>query len=378
MTGDDNMYVVDMNQFLYKNFISYESLYGLNMRAFYGKSNADSVNIFIDMNSLTKELFSRDMQFSYKDNITPIASSFINLAIHLINYYRTRHRVKAQVYLVWGENRNVNTENAPSYNAHNLQSYDSNLIIKELLSKTFDMLDTICKYLPGIYFINGGDQEVAVVIHALLDDPNKAKLFNDVPTIVYTKDSYVFQLVANNSYCFVFRPKKIRTGTGINTDGSILVDKQNLYTSYRQANRYAQIADTINDPNVSYFSLVLALTGVKDRHIGGFMRFNGACKLANAIFNHGYSANVPIDMLGGVIFDITSTKQFRGVFNISNMDSLAANYDIIDINANLNKLKYKAIYPSLFNGIVDLYSPQDVQHINDKYFVNYPLDIIGL
>ena len=371
------MNLFDINHYLYRNFITYDSLYALNRRAFYGNSNADYVNIFIDMRSLTRSLFNTNLEFSYKDQVTPIASSFINLAIHLREYYRTRHSVFTRIWLVWATNELAPVESLPGYNAHSSMSYNSNEVMKELIKKCNDTLKTVCPYLRDIYFVDGGHYDVSCIIQYLISNPDKSHMYNNVPNIIYTKDPFAFQLVANNSYTFLFIPKKGRE-YGYVKDISMLIGKSNIYERYCIVNGWKPKYDKIPSWRLDFFIPCMCLAHMKCKDMNNIGTFNRVSE----IIHNNLAPEFPSLLTTGCDFFVdrlidklyTSGVQIQGP-KLGNLDKGKEIAMCLDIR---NMVISDNITSTLFEGIVDLYSPEDLRKINDKYFINYPIDILRL
>lgn len=368
------MAVFDINQFLYRNFITYDALYNLNKIAFYGKSNSDQVNIFIDMRSLSKGLFNTNMEFGYKDQVTPIASSFINLAIHLREYYRSRHGVYARIWLVWATNEIAPFPACPvPYNPHSSMSYNSNEVMKDMIAKCNETLKTICPYLKDIYFVNGNRYDVSAVIQTMIVESELSHIYKGVPIIVYTKDPFACQLVANNPYTFLFVPKKTRTNEGV-YDTSHLVTKKSLYYSYGFLSGYKPVNDPSYLTNLFIPSMCLANVKCKDIKILG--PFNKIAKSINVMMGSEMSnaGNVGVDFVADRLIDnaYSSTPLH---------DKAGAFVEAKDIGITLdirNTVITPEVRQKMHEGIVDLYSPEDLKRINDKYFINYPIDLMRL
>lgn len=366
--------IFEINQFLYRNYISYNALYALNRKAFYGRSDADYVNIFIDVRSLTKVLFNTNVEFTYKDQVTPIASSFINLAIHLREYYRTRHGVFARIWFIWATDELAPIDSLPEYNSHSSMSYNSNEVMKELIGKGNDTLKTICPYIRDVYFIDGGHYCPSVIIQYMLSNPEAFNIYKGVPSIIYTKDPFACQLVANNSYVFIYVPKKGRYA-GVVSDISMLVEKRHLYEMYCIMNGYKPPYDKISGWRLDFFIPCMCLAHMKCKdmtNIGTFNRVttmvhnNLAPEFPNAV------ASRTDFVLDRLIDRLSSTEDVAKLTQIGKGREIAISLDIRNLRIN------PSVEHTLHEGIVDLYSPEDLRRINDKYFINYPIDLIRL
>lgn len=366
-------YTVDIYNSLFRNYITYDRLFQMNTKAFYGKTNAVHANIFIDIRSFVNSLFKNSgIRYEYKDKQTPIASSLINLAIHLKHYYRTRHHTEIKIFLVWGANTISMLPKSSDYNAHNNMAFSVNNIMREILQNSLELLKTLCPYLPGVYYVDVGICETAMGIQSLIDYPDKSGIYRDVPNIIYSKDPYLSQLVATNSFTFMFYYTKHISNNGM-SDASYIIEKKNLYEAFSVMNKYT--TRTMYPTNMSNFRLVLSLSGMKCRHISGPMSYTNACKLIAK-----YEELIPYNadpMLMRIILDeVKLTPAERNAI----LDDRILGIDS-EINVETNKVVFAVSrheFVTMFDGCIDLYSPDDIKRINDKYFLNYPLDIMRL
>jgi len=352
MLTNGSQKTTDLNQFFYKYFINYDRLYQMTYHTFYGKTNADRANVFIDMGSFVRSMFEYWAPFSYKDKDTPIAAAMINLAAHIRSYYLSRHGSYMKIYIVWGNQNQVSARHIiPEYNAHYIQAYNANTILKEIVEKNIAVLKLICPYLPGVYFIDGGDVEPGVVIQALINNPTRSDIFTDVPNIVYTRDLYDFQLVANPK-TFAFRVKK----SG-GADNSYVINKTNIFDGYRIENKLKKFGEDTLD--YKWYPILYGFSGDRKRHITGIDQYN---RLIKTIENYVLQGMLNPEMPTNIIADMFGNTGYKG-------------FSALNIEENLIITQ---VQPEWFYGVQDLANTDDVKEINNRYFINYPLDLMGL
>ena len=336
--------VIDLYQYLFKNFITYDSLFALNKRAFYERSDANEINIFIDMHSHIKDLFDmRNKNNFYKYSSTSVlTSSLINLCAHLRNYYYTRHRVWAKFYIVFAWDRPEYIRNLlPDYSAHRIMQEDSKTTYKELVEENCRILTTICPYLPGIYFVYGGNYETATVIGTLVLTIGKS----GIPNIVYTKDSFEYLAVCNIPLTFIFRPKKYN-----GVDSSYLVSKTNLIDSYIEKELKQVKLNLLTD--YSKFPEYLSYAGIKSREVHGVLRFKNALN------------------------QVSNNRTF--FFTTDEMNRISALSQAADLQYNMNIFSSTVECSNIHKALIDLHNPEEVKQINNLYFTEYPLDLDAL
>lgn len=359
--GND-IYIPNIADIMYGSYIRYERLYQMSMFAFrpeYG----DKANIFIDVKSILKSLYARGHQLAVKDSCA-IASCIINLAIHLRAYFESRHRVYTKIFIVYGEARpEISLRTYPRYNEKNILTEDSNPLLKTLIKDNLNMIKILCPYLHDFFYIEDFHNEFSVITSSLINRLNEP----EVPSIVYSKDIMSYQLVAFKPRTFLFRPKK-----KFNEDTSWVVTKSTLYNAYRygELGITKQVDTTLN---VKMFSIYLTIAGVKSRSIDSIKNANSTIKfleqaVANNIFSTGYNSSA--------IF-CTKPNPFEILFIGSNVDpnEVMARFSVVDLLHNTMLYESSLAYKEAGEGIINLYNPDEVRHINNMYFQEYPLDL---
>ena len=361
MTGGPDVYGT-----LLGNYINYDMLYAMSKPVFYdSRSDTSEINIFIDLNSFLKRIWD-PRPYSYKtDNV--LVASIINACAHYRNYFWTRHMVKTRIYLVWGYN--LPSYQSLEYNAHFRERVAIMKEAQELLDMTKAALEFLCPYLPQIYFIDGDEHEVAATIYTLAFD-------NMMPNIVLTRDVYAYQLVAYCPNTFVYRPKKQynQNQSGI-VDNSWVVTKTNLFRALKHEMDYKVKTDKPNDPR--HLGYVFALSGMRKRHVKGIMTFNRACSVVMAMEEERpESFTDPTTFEYTLCFDVPD--RLRGI-GFRQSGDLVQRYKTLDVIQAANVLKQSSRYISITtNAIQDLYNPQAVMEINDKEYIDYPLELMEL
>ena len=361
----DPNYYPNAADILYGNYIRYDRLYEMTAFAFYGKTDSNDVNIFIDVYSILKSLFQRGRNIKITDSYC-IAACIINLAIHLRAYFYTRHRVNTKLFIIYGGARPSSAISVyPSYNIKNIQMEDSNDYMKQLIRDNLEVISILCPYLDDIFAIVDYNNEFSVIASAIIDDMNIDAGYK-VPNIIYSKDQLAYQLVAFKPRTFLYRPKK-----RANMDCSWVVTKSTLYDSYRYGElELKQQEDKFKPLDVKMFSIYQSIAGLRSRSISSFRNGNVTMKiLAKAVddnvFSMGYN-------LGALIRDQSLMKiQDSRIPPLETMNKLTA----IDLDNQTMLYKSTPAYIGLAASIINLYNPQEIRNINDIYFQNYPLDL---
>lgn len=336
-----------VEQIMYGNYIKYDKLAEMTQQSF-GRNpycmHSKSLNVYIDMNSLIKILY------IYKDMVIEdyvvITSSIINLCAHIREFYR-KIGVMTKIFI-------VNSSNCPpsskqfyaGYNDGSVNQYNMKFIHSVILPN-LDILDTLCRYLPEVYFIDDNDADASTIIYSLILRDN------NTPSMIYSKDPMVFQIATHFNNVVVYRPKKDKDG-----DVSYWADYNLAVSGYKFS--------TGRQPNPVRFSpallsLMMAISGVKSRSIITQRTITQAEKLIEDYIGRNVLLN------GYNSFD--TVNQFCQAINGY---EFAANFKAIDVVFQEGLYIDKS---TIDTSIVDLYDPDAVKHINDEYFKNYPLDL---
>ena len=356
MVKGNNM-KVSIEQLMYKNFIKYNKLIEMVNSAFVG-SNATSINIFIDVYSMVKTLY-KNPNILIED-YSSLTSSIINLCAHLRDFFRTRYNTMSKIYIISSRNTpSINETILPFYNNAVKSSMINTPVIDSMITGNIELLKTLCPYLPDIFFIKG-TYETGVYIYDIMC--KNEMLGNCNPNIIITRDPYNFQLIPMKENTVIFRPKK-RNGV----DSSYYLDKKNLFKTFLITDRLIIIKDKmILDPGL--FSVFLALSKLPERSIKSLFNTTKTIKMLT-------EAVVDLRLHNGYNSDMTVVWNsiYKDSFGSIGYSTFKSRFDVIDIQSQhysfANSPYSKAVtFPNL-------YDPETVKLINNKYFKKIPLDL---
>lgn len=356
-----------VSDILYGSYIKYDRMYEMTKYAFYGRSDSNNVNVFIDVYSIIRSLFKQGSLLKIDDSFS-IASCIINLAIHIRAYFETRHHVSSKVYIIYGGARNNQSilMYQSGYNEKNILMEDSNAFLTILIKDNMEVVQLISQYLYDIFCVVNYNQEFNVLSSYIIDRISKENNTGVVtPNIIYSKDQLSYQLVAFKPYTFLYRPKKSHS-----IDNSWVVTKSTLFNAYRGGElKMRTVNDTNLDPKM--ISLFQAISGVRDRSIDCIINARSSIKLLEKLINDGIlinGYNESILYRSDVINNINHKS-------ITNPEDIRNRFLSIDMNFQSNNHLNVLDCMDSMKSIVNLYNPQEVKSINDQYFKKYPLDL---
>lgn len=345
-----------IEQLLNTNYVKYDRMIEIVTRAFAG-SSADRLNIYIDMYSMIKSLYTNKM-YDIND-YSSVTSCVINMCAHYREFFWTRFKVSTSFFIVYSKNAPyINNQFYPDYNNRNAFAFNSNKKVDDMIANNVELLELLCPYLPNIYFIKG-TFETGVIIYDLICR-NEVK--ENSPHLVITKDPYNYQLVSMRNNITILRPKKSN-----GQDLSFYINQKNLYRMYMQSRK----ADYNNFPtelSPGLISLLMCLTSVKERNIKSLLNIRtGLSLISNAVNN--------LTILNGYNSDIQSVTRALDIDTKTSISSVTFEHRFKAIDIQFQHLVFINTPECSEIVINNLYDPDSVRFINNKYFKSNPLDL---
>ena len=332
---------------IYSNYIRYDKMRELTQYQ-YQSSDANELNVYIDMDSVIKPLYKRALI----GNASLYTSLILNLCAHIRAYYRTRHNVQTNIYIVFTDNTSKMTNTDYQFNSIPNRQRD------EVIEWNRKMLKMIVPYFPRMYYIEG-HVDSAILIKNYID-----MRMNPYPNMIITKDLLCWQIPAFDSNTCIFRPSKSKTD-----DTSFVVNQFNCIHLWIQSINNSKSDFTIPISS-SLFPLYIAFTSFKEKVLPTYFSPRDAIKrieemICSSQILNGY--NSP-DMIRNIL--VTSSikldssdlyTRYRSI-DLQTLTSIYKSYPISrDMSWNFSKIDQESI-----------------KAINDKYFIQNPLNIIHL
>lgn len=349
---------------LYSYYVKYDRLTALINEEFKG-SDANNLNIIIDLYDIKKSLYkrSKDNETMFKTNFG-LSSSIINMCAHYRHFFDTRYGVQTKIFLIDAE---------PDENMYKSIYDEYNNMIPKVASKfktyvnsNMELLKQLCLYIPQVQYIDT-KYETGVRIIEIITKESAIEISQDkpfsqyTPYLLITKDIVTMSVIRQYpGILHVLRPKKSK-----GNDLSYIVNFWNIIDIYAQV-----IRNNKPIPNGEFdFSLVgnhintlLALTKIPERGITKGINVNKAIRgICNSIdaYEKDHSINSYTSYLENTLMLNFNTDLKEKVLNPAFM------YYEYCMNPELNA----------YNGIVDLFDPDEIKRINNYYYKDCPLDL---
>jgi hypothetical protein len=351
-----NGYTISVDAIFIRNMVRYEVLDQLIPKAFQGYDSKE-INIFIDLYSIYRTMFSRGFHTDVKDY-----REFTVYLIDLSTHYRTYFRyigVQSKIFIISSFNTPTNIT-IPGYN-QKMKDKLMNKPVRDMYTVNNELLKILCPYLPDIHFLET-KYESSVLMYELI---NREK---QNPSLIISSDIYPIQLTTLFDNVAYLWPIKSRLG-----DESVIIypktHSQAKFTLWPVFIRKShKIAREHKLGSLSARNLVLleSMTSVEERDlVPSLINLSTSSRYIYSIIGEEDVALNPDFLL-----EIKGFKYPEKIPIIK--DRMAA------LNVEYQYEYYKGSLEQMSLHYENLSDPQAVQIINDKYFTNNPIDILRL
>lgn len=355
--------ILGLDMLVGTNYVKYDHLSKIVYSAYMG-SNANTLNVFIDLNSIIKPLFgSTDGACAYevKDKLE-LSSHIINMCAHYRQFFN-RIQVDSRFFLVFGLNcPEANNILVSGYNNTFVSSFTKKKEMREMVLNNMKALEILCPYLPDIFYFDARDNEVSAFIEHIIKQMkfDDRKIYPLMENIVISKDVLTLQLVSSCNVK-ILRPKKSN-----GADMSFIIDHNTFWISFMSKIRNVKVP-AINIPDNIYGN-ILAMSRVPERCMSSIKSLPQTYGIFEKMFSMGY-------ITGEQLYTQSTINSILQMLQVShNPTELEMRWKAIstDFQASYiigNNPIYKMIKMDNINDVKGLHS------IANKEYANCPLDL---
>lgn len=358
-------YKEDIASILYSYYIKYDKLLELNAQID-AAPNIDKLDIYIDIYDVIRRVYGCSTTGVNRFIIT---AAIINLAAHYRAYYRTRHHVWARIFLVYGsEITNNHRQFCPLFNNFMDPSIVGYERTNTMIQSQIEMVKILAAYINDVYYVERKTDFTMFTYDNILKsiEQNPESI-----SIVISKNKYAYQIPAMllGRKVYLFRPSKYK-----GEDRSICIAPNTALVSYYAKVQKSDVRARLQSMNPALLSLLMTFNGCRDKGVTSFINISKTARIidgainANIILN-GYqsSINWVYEMLNTVCV-ISKFMPYDAFINRFRALDLAYQHLLYT-----NMLESKDISWNL-----NLKDPDTVRDINNKYFIEIPLDLNNL
>lgn len=340
-------------------YIKEQKLLEMTNYAFAGSKDT-AVNIYIDLNSVFKKLFSASYNMDARLGNFEIASGVLNMIAHYRYFFWSKLKVTTNFYFVYSLlNNNSLKIYYPMYNSTNNTNMSFNRDKYNLIIKNISLLEKIIPYIPDSCITIGTVEPCVTMKHIMLSNNSP------LPNILLTKDEVTFQLAAMMPNTVIYVPKKFK---GQDNSYVIVPNNNGLYMALADKRKCKQ-HQFKGEMSSQLYSLLLSIIGVKSRDMNSILSYSSCIKLLEGLILTNKISNSYIPIIRNIYEELSDEQ--RELFINQNVEGRFKALDMefqygMYLN-NPERLYYK--------GIQNLYDPVGVHEICEEYFKKYPINL---
>ena len=340
-------------------YTKYNKLQEINQRKITNLKPGDIIDIYIDLFDMLKKLYETDI---YSKKSLSITASIINLAAHIRAFYRNRLGIRTRIFLIYADELCDNhIKFWPTFSSlGNLAGTINFENTNKLIISQLKLVEILAAYIHDIYYIHK-HASFAIVSYDLIK--KNLSVNPDTISILMSKSRYSFQIIANLvNNIYQLRPKKYFA-----EDLSYIVSYDDVYPYYYN-NLVAKSIDNISKISPKLMSILWTFNGNRDVNVSPIVNIRQS---VNLIYNAINTNRILNDYQPDPMF----------VYN-----SIPNAYIYMDSNTFLNRfcaldlLYQHLIYSKTPEALdttwyINLNDPQTVIDINNKHFIDIPLNL---
>lgn len=351
-----NDYKTNLESLLLGYYIKYDRLFMLCNRSL-ANINSDVIDIYIDLYDILKPIYTKEV---YANKKYVIVSSIINLAAHLRGYFWTRHRLHTRIFLVYGEAITLQHKQFyPTFGDEKFKETNNYERNKNFINSQLELVKILCAYIYDVYYIHKNSDFSMFVYDNIVNNQK-------IPAIILSKSKYAYQIPALLNNSVIFRPKKYS-----GEDISFVVSRASVNQTFYNKISNTTVLDRLSRINPSLLSLMISLTGLPSYNLKTLLNITTASKLVddaisfnriindyNNDINYVYNSLIGLDKY---IDPVSFSYRFNAV-------DIVTQHRIYNSTAEARDISW----------YINLNDPNTIKDINNKYFIDNPLDLNNL
>jgi len=331
------------------------------------RSNGNMVNIYIDMESLIKQLYNGEASDGIASELNTMANEdrlfisaeIIRYAAHYRHYFASRLGLPTRIFFFYSFDKFEQALSTfPDYRKH---YYDTRIddnnptfgLVTQNLKMNITAATTVMQYIPDLYIYNTGKIEPTLLPSYLLAvDPDP-----DDMSIILTNQEIFYQdlLLKNNTYILEMK-----------SDSSEFFDVKKLMAKWISGTKKTLADYTGIGPEVLPLAQVLIknkeLQFPSVKRMGKTTSLNKLKKLVNSgnLLNTEY---------------IDPEEAYKGLSSIVDHDTFVNRFKFI--NHRYMMSRYESTLQNIIGPAqtINLTDPEGIKMINDNYYSRNPLDL---
>ena len=356
-----NDYKQDLSSVLLSYYIRYDTLFELHKQMI-ETTDTQYVDIYIDLYDMLKSLYTTEL---YANKSFAVVAGIINLCAHYRAFYKTRYRMWARIFLVYGTESNSNHRQFMTTFDYRVDptTYRYNEI-NEVIKSQLELVKILAAYIDDVYFVERSSDFSMFTLEKIYEC---RRIAPGRSSIIITKNKYMYQIpgLFLNQPVYLLRPTKYK-----GVDNSIIVRSNTAITSYYKELTGDKLIAKLVKINPELLSLIFTIHGCKHVNIAPLTNISRTINfIYDAIENNriinAHQSDTDYLYKSLKIGDLIDGATFE--YRFKSLDIL---YQFM-IYSNSIEAKDNTWF-------INLRDPDTVRNINNKYFANNPLDLNNL
>lgn len=315
----------------------------------------EEINIFINLESVIKKIKyttedKENIFYGPKRNLILISCIF-NLIAHYRRYF-DKKGLCSKVYIYGPEGIDVdylNREYSKDYRKSiTIQETTDTVAVGNIYRKIIPMLKDIIAYVKDVYFITSGIIEPSVIPYLI-----NVMLPNDNKNFLITSDVYEYQYTKENFY--ILKPKM---------EKSLLIDKTNIMNVLKHRVK----CKSSLEPDINFIPFILSIIGDSYR---GIPKIN---KVGISTIFKLIDTGIKNNIINNEVENINILLEIVEEYN---QNQIMLNYLCTSIREQEKRISASE-ETYMKNQLINKHDAGYLRDVNDKYFMEFPLNIIEI
>ena len=349
----------------YKSLVKYDKLTEF-VNLYYRDNDSNNIDLYIDISSFLLSMSHRDnvINMDTKDDLY-ISAWIINMCAHYRRFFSYRYGVFTTIFLIYRDLLDNGYMYRKVISPEYFRPVEERPDIINAINLNISILKDMVKYIPDVEFICTKYEFGLKFLHI----KNTRKYNKCSTSMIITNDIVNYQLAVkneSNNICVVV-PNKYN-----GEDITDFITADNAIYKYLSHKKCSTTPCVVGDNNY-YIPLILAMSGFPKRNFKAIYSIQQTINSINELYNNGMIQPGACINIERILYLISSIYPNKVPYNKQIADRFCClNYEcqVIPFPDDLD------IEP--FKGIFNLYNPQAIHEVNERFFKNYQLDLNNL
>lgn len=348
----------------YKSLVKYDKLSEF-VNEYYKDSDSNKIDLYIDISSFILSMSHKNnIEYMDKSDDLYISAWIINMCAHYKRFFITRYGVEVTIFLIYRDLFDNGVEYRKVFSPEYASPIINDTRLANAINLNISLLKDIVRYIYNVELIRTRYEFGLKTI--MIRDTRDPK----IPAMVISNDVINYQLAQKNNRTntVVIIPNKYN-----GEDISSLITNDNAIYSYLSYKKTNITPPPIMGDNDYYIPLIMAMSGYLKRNFKSIYSINQTISALFELYNNGMLQKGNCPQIDRILYLISSIYPKKVPFN----------KHIIDRFYCLNFQKQSAVFNNYtdidpYEGVINLYNPQAIHEVNEKFFKNYQLDLNNL